>query len=70
MAEVCVASVNTMPGPAAALAPKVCTCQSQPSPSSALYWHIGDTAIRLRAVMERKVMGWNSSGTAMARLSG
>ena len=66
MAEVCVASVNTKPGPAIALAPRFWMCQSSPSPSSALYWHIGETAMRLRAVTDRKAIGWNNSGSGMA----
>ncbi len=56
-AETCVASVNTMPAPPMARAPRCCKCQSSPSPSVALYWHIGDTTMRLRAVTERKVIG-------------
>jgi hypothetical protein len=35
------------------------------TPSLALYWHIGDIAIRLRAVTVRKVIGWNSFGIDM-----
>ena len=59
-ADTWVASVNTMPAPPAACAPRCCTCQSSPSPSVALYWHIGETVMRLRAVTERKVTGSNS----------
>ncbi len=57
MEETWVASVITMPAPPAALAPRFWICQSSPSPSVALYWHIGETTIRLRAVTERKVIG-------------
>src|SRR5215469_15826050 len=67
IAETCVASVNTMPAPPMARAPRCCTCQSSPRPSVALYWHIGATTMRLRAVTERKVIGWNRSGVGMRR---
>jgi len=36
-------------------------------PSLALYWHIGDIAMRLRAVTERKVTGRNSFGIDMRK---
>src|ERR1700688_1254136 len=65
IAETWVASAITMPAPPAAFAPRFWTCQSSPSPSMALYWHIGDTTMRLRAVTERKVIGWNSSGVGI-----
>src|SRR5580692_618294 len=68
IAETWVASVNTNPAPPAALEPSVWTCQSSPRPSLALYWHIGETTMRLRAVTDRKLIGWKSSGVDM-RLS-
>src|SRR5882724_6244458 len=40
-------------------------CQSSPSPSVALYWHIGETTMRFRAVTERNVIGWNNSGVGI-----
>ncbi len=69
-AETWVASVNTIPAPPTAFAPRCCTCQSSPSPSSALYWHMGATTMRLRAVTERKVAGWKSCGVLMAGKAG
>ena len=65
IAETCVASVNTIPAPPAARAPRCWICQSPPNPSVALYWHMGATVTRLRAVTERNVMGWNRGGVAM-----
>src|SRR5580704_8691927 len=65
MAETWVASAITMPAPPAAFAPRFWMCQSSPRPSVALYWHIGETTMRLRAVTERNVMGWNSNGVGM-----
>jgi len=57
-----VASVMTMPAPPAARAPRCCRCQSFGRPSSAEYWHIGESAIRFRAVTDRKLIGWNRGG--------
>jgi hypothetical protein len=57
-----VASVKTIPVPPAARAPRCWTYQSLPRPSLALYRHIGETTMRLRAVAERKLIGWKSSG--------
>src|SRR5580698_4941711 len=67
MAETWVASAITMPAPPAAFAPRFWMCQSSPRPSVALYWHIGETTMRLWAVTERNVIGWNSSGVGMGR---
>jgi hypothetical protein len=33
----------------------------------ALYWHIGETTMRLRAVTERKPIGWKSKGVCGMR---
>src|SRR5215472_9415772 len=49
-----------------ARAPRCWMCQSSPSPSVALYWHIGATAMRFRAVTERKLIGSNSFGVVIA----
>ena len=43
--------------PATARLPRWTKCQSFAKPSSQLYWHIGETAIRLRSVTSRKVSG-------------
>src|SRR5215468_685797 len=55
-----VASVNTRPAPPRANAPRCTRCQSVGWPSTDEYWHIGDTQIRLRNVVPRKVSGANS----------
>jgi hypothetical protein len=39
--------------------PKCCRCQSFAEPSTALYWHIGDTAMRLARVRPPMVIGEN-----------
>ena len=44
-------------------------CQSSPRPPVALYWHIGETTMRLRAVTERKLIGWNSRGVCGMRMA-
>src|SRR4029077_20079009 len=41
-----VASITSMPAPELASMPRWVMCQSLPTPSSALYWHIGDTTMR------------------------
>ena len=43
----CVASTMTRPAPELASMPRWARCQSVAVPSSALYWHIGDTTMRL-----------------------
>ncbi len=35
-------------------------CQSVAEPSSALYWHIGDTTMRLASARPRRAMGVKS----------
>src|SRR5687767_7253704 len=61
-----VASANTMPAPPTARDARFCKCQSSGSPSVAEYWHIGETVMRLRAVMERNVMGRKRCGTVLS----
>jgi len=45
-----VASVSTRPGPDTAYEPRCAISQSSPVPSTAEYWHIGETTTRLRRV--------------------
>src|SRR5258707_4898058 len=51
-----VASIITSPAPDTASEPRCCMCQSVALPSSALYWHIGDTTMRLASVRSRNPM--------------
>ena len=44
--EMAAASVKINPAPPTALLPKCTKCQSFGNPSSAEYWHIGETTIR------------------------
>ena len=48
--ETAVASAITSPAPPRASPARWLRCQSLMSPSSATYWHIGDTTMRLRSV--------------------
>src|SRR5262245_48973168 len=43
----CVASMITSPAPELASMPRWLMCQGPATPSSALYWHIGETTRRL-----------------------
>ena len=52
-----VASTMTSPAPPTAREPRWTKCQSFATPSSAEYWHIGETPMRLRSVTERMVSG-------------
>src|SRR5258706_10615010 len=52
-----VASTKTSPAPPAARLPRWTRCQSSGSPSTAEYWHIGDTTMRLRSVTPRIARG-------------
>src|SRR5256886_15907955 len=57
-----VISVNTSPAPPMALAPRCTRCQSLGVPSTAQYWHIGDTTTRFRSNTSRNRNGVNSGG--------
>ena len=48
-----VASMQTSPAPPTARLPRCTRCQSLANPSSEEYWHMGETAIRLRKVTLR-----------------
>src|SRR6516162_10246117 len=54
-----VASMTSMPAPELASMPRWVMCQSLPTPSSALYWHIGATTMRLESSRPASFMGEN-----------
>ena len=62
-----VASTITSATPPAARLPKCTRCQSSASPSLAMYWHMGDIAIRLRSVTPRIVSGLSRSTSGTSR---
>ena len=55
----CVASTITRPAPEFASMPRWPRCQSVAVPSSALYWHIGETTMRLENSTLPSLMGAN-----------
>src|SRR5207245_11749896 len=57
-----VISVNTSPAPPMALAPRCTRCQSLGVPSTAQYWHIGDTTTRFTNNRSRNRNGVNRGG--------
>ena len=59
--ETAVASVMTSPAPPTARLPRCTRCQSVGYPSRAEYWHIGETAMRLRSVVSRSRRGVKSA---------
>ena len=61
------ASTQTMPAPPTARLPRGTKCHSLGMPSSAEYWHIGDTTIRLRRVTPRRVSGLSRSISGTSR---
>src|ERR1051326_5954819 len=54
-----VCSTMSRPAPDTHSEPRCWTCQSLADPSSALYWHIGDTAIRFARVTPPRIIGSN-----------
>ena len=54
-----VASTHSRPAPEIARLPRWIRCQSTGRPSTALYWHIGETMIRLGSVSGPKRTGVN-----------
>src|SRR3954469_23871166 len=58
----CVASTMTSPAPEYARWPRWTKCQSLMLPSSAEYWHIGETTMRLGSVTPPSSSGVKSSG--------
>ena len=53
------ASTRISPAPPAARLPKCTKCQSFAKPSSLEYWHMGETAVRLRKATSRILNGEN-----------
>ena len=62
-----VASTTTSPTPPAARLPRWTRCQSLASPSSELYWHMGDMTTRLRSVTPRIESGLSRSTCGTSR---
>src|SRR5204863_2811642 len=58
----CVASRMSRPAPEYARWPRCTRCQSFMLPSSAEYWHIGETTMRLGSVMPPSWIGVKSLG--------
>ena len=58
-ASTAAASVITRPAPPTARLPRWTRCQSVANPSTEEYWHMGETAMRLRKVTSRTVSGVN-----------
>src|SRR5262245_2306880 len=56
-----VASTTTRPAPELDSMPRWVMCQSLPTPSSALYWHIGETTTRLGSSRPGSLMGENNA---------
>ena len=59
--ETAAASVMTSPAPPMARAPRWTRCQSFARPSSAEYWHMGETPTRFGIVTERRERGVKSA---------
>src|ERR1700720_2125983 len=56
-----VASITSMPAPELASMPRWVICQSLPTPSSALYWHMGETTMRFATGRPARRMGENKA---------
>src|SRR5260221_13127656 len=59
MASTCVASMQNIEAPDSARLLMWVKCQSVATPSSAEYWHIGDTTTRFFNVRPRSLIGEN-----------
>jgi hypothetical protein len=57
------ASAITSAAPPTARLPRWTRCQSVARPPGAEYWHMGETAMRLRRVTSRSRNGWKSALT-------
>src|ERR1700681_2341364 len=57
----CVASRTSKPAPELASMPRCVMCQSLPTPSLALYWHIGETTMRFGTVRPASFIGENKA---------
>ena len=62
MAETAVASIVNMPAPDCSICPQWMPCQSEARPSTAEYWHIGDTTMRLARFSLRSANGEKRAG--------
>src|ERR1700749_4443517 len=67
MASTWVASMQNIAAPDSARLLMWVKCQSLAEPSSAEYWHIGDTMMRLDKVRPRRVIGVKSLLLGMIR---
>src|SRR4051794_16627499 len=56
-----VISATTRPAPELASMPRWVRCQSEATPSLALYWHMGDTTMRLASVRSASLIGEKSA---------
>src|ERR1700753_1942722 len=65
-----VASTTTRPAPELASMPRWVMCQSLAQPSLALYWHIGETTMRLSSSTPASLMGENSEAAMNTPLIG
>src|SRR5262245_49940707 len=65
-----VISTNTNPAPPIARLPMCTRCHSLGMPSSATYWHMGDTTTRLLRSMSRSLNGVNMGGRASCVVRG
>ena len=59
IASTSVASMQNIAAPESARLPRWVKCQSLATPSSAEYWHIGDTTMRFFSVRPRRLIGEN-----------
>src|SRR5262249_13592520 len=65
-----VISATTKPAPELASMPRWVRCQSEATPSLALYWHMGDTTMRLASVRSASLIGEKSALMFVWRLLG
>ena len=65
-----VASIVNMPAPDRSICPQWIRCQSVAQPSSAEYWHIGETTMRLGSATPRSAMGSNRCMRVLRRTAG
>src|SRR5262249_44663156 len=65
-----VISATRRPAPELASIPRWVTCQSEATPSLALYWHIGETTIRLASSRSASRIGENNALMCWTVLSG
>ncbi len=59
MTSTAVASIHSRLAPDSAMVPRCTMCHSVAQPSTAEYWHIGDTTMRFGKVRPRRVNGEN-----------